>query len=237
MTPLHYAMLGSNPEMQRMLVRHGADVNAVDAAGMTPLHWACERRTVTKMIDALLALGADVNAAGELGLTPLELIANAELKEMLVNTLIRAGAHVDGSGDAGTMTPLHRACMYGCIAKHLLNGGANPNVRCGDGMTPLFIAAGANNLYAAQRLFHSAADVDAANDYGETPLMVACELGYAEMARKLIEYGADASAERRDGETPLTLASRKPYNLCAYYVLTTRAKVCLLFSLPRILNL
>lgn len=220
-------MLGNNPQMLRLLVRHGADVNATDTTGMTPLHWACEKRAVTRMVDALLALGAHVDAA-EYGLTPLELVLNSQHKELLAYNLIQHGARTDAVLGAGFMTPLHRACMSGRMAQFLIRHGADPNARCGDGMTPLFIAIGAGNEYAMERLVRCAeVELDAANDFGETPLMVACENGNDEFARVLIEHGADVSVERSDGATPLTLAYRNGHHAVAYVVTSTTKKVLL----------
>ena len=47
-TPLHLAALKGYPDMAEVLLDHGADVNAVDCDGDTPLHLSLERQAVFK---------------------------------------------------------------------------------------------------------------------------------------------------------------------------------------------
>ena len=67
-TPLHFASRGrdnrgapSFPNVARLLVEHGADVNARMDANFTPMHEAARNGRV-ESIRALLELGADINA-------------------------------------------------------------------------------------------------------------------------------------------------------------------------------
>lgn len=57
---LHTAATVGNGKMVQLLVARGADLNAVDDLGMTPLHWAVERRKDRCAI-ALVEAGADLH--------------------------------------------------------------------------------------------------------------------------------------------------------------------------------
>jgi ankyrin repeat protein len=60
--------------MARMLIERGADVNATDTLGMTPLLWAASSSFGdAAMIELLLASGARRDVRNKDGLTPLEL--------------------------------------------------------------------------------------------------------------------------------------------------------------------
>ena len=66
-TPLHWAATFGTPEVVRVLVEHwGADVNAVNASGETPLHESVNRGQV-EISDFLLKNGADYNVRAKQG--------------------------------------------------------------------------------------------------------------------------------------------------------------------------
>lgn len=67
------AAIDGNIEMCRFLIVSGADVNAFDDAGKTPLHWAAEYED-TDMCRTLVDLGADTDALDKAGHTPLDYI-------------------------------------------------------------------------------------------------------------------------------------------------------------------
>ena len=73
-----------------LLLKVGADVDARDAGGWTPLHWASAtgRETVVRL---LLDKGADVNATKTFGKTPLH-IASERGHASIVRLLREAGA-------------------------------------------------------------------------------------------------------------------------------------------------
>lgn len=58
---IHLAVNLASPEIVNLLIKAGADVNATDARGVTPLHVAAGSG-VTSVIQILVRSGADVNA-------------------------------------------------------------------------------------------------------------------------------------------------------------------------------
>lgn len=70
------AWWGDKPAVER-LIAQGADVNAKDDGGWTPLHWAAGRHD-EQVAELLIAKGADVNAKDNDGWTPLRIAAKED---------------------------------------------------------------------------------------------------------------------------------------------------------------
>ena len=96
-TPLHAALFGRQVETARLLIRHGADVNARRGgagwprAGWTALHYVAAFGLI-ELIEPLLAHGAALEARDDAGSTPLT-AASENRQDMAVGILRRKGAH------------------------------------------------------------------------------------------------------------------------------------------------
>ena len=85
---LHYAAQNYLPEMATLLIAHGADVDAEDQYGNTPLWRATfDSKGRGELITILLKAGADRNHLNKKGKTPLDLaklIANYDVLQFFV---------------------------------------------------------------------------------------------------------------------------------------------------------
>lgn len=103
---LHEAVeRGDLADVKRHLQR-GADVNAKDEGGRTPLHWAAYGAN-KDVVECLINSGAAVNARDEIDWTPLHLAAWGGGKDV-AELLIDKGADVSVKNKNG-LTPLHEA--------------------------------------------------------------------------------------------------------------------------------
>jgi len=140
-TPLHWAAIGGNVEVARLLVSHGESVNAKDSRGMTPLFWALDRGR-QQVAEFLVKQGADVNATNRFGGTPLLIAARSPRPPEMIKFLIEAGADANARDRAGE-NGLHKLAWSGDysrnikIAQWLLDAGADITARNKDGKTPL----------------------------------------------------------------------------------------------------
>jgi ankyrin repeat protein len=107
--PLHE--LVDAPAALEGALRRGADPNARDAAGNTPLH-AVVWRDNPQAVRILLEHGADPNARNRRGVPVLHEAIRRKRKEMSL-LLIEAGAAVDDHADDDGSTPLHWAAKAG----------------------------------------------------------------------------------------------------------------------------
>jgi len=116
-TPLQWAIRKGHGPVIQTLIEYGANVNATDSAGRSPLHLAVsaleecqtfdECRFCYDMVRFLIERGAVVNVSDENGATPLHLAAELG-NEDVVSLLVENGACVDSQDDEGE-TPLFGA--------------------------------------------------------------------------------------------------------------------------------
>jgi ankyrin repeat protein len=88
--PLHSAVAGPHFEIAKLLLEHGALVNAEQEGGFTPLHGACQNGQV-EMVKLLLDNGAEVNALSHEGRSALY-FAREGSHTQVVELLEAAGA-------------------------------------------------------------------------------------------------------------------------------------------------
>jgi hypothetical protein len=122
-TPLHTAADKDQTDVVRLLIAHGAEINARTDAGDTALHWAAfdGRMSAAKL---LLADGAEINLRDKDGNTPLHWAAARGHVEM-TELLIASGADLKVKTRFGC-TPLRGAYDYhqAATARVLLAHGA-----------------------------------------------------------------------------------------------------------------
>jgi ankyrin repeat protein len=205
-TPLHKA---KSPEIAKILLDAGIDVNASSSSGVTPLHYARNPEVVKILLDA----GADVNASSESGITPLHNAITLEVVRVLLN----AGADVNASSDAG-ITPLHNVGNPG-VADALLQAGADVNASSNAGITPLHNAINPTfKPEVIKILLDAGADINASSKSGLTPLLSLLTLNgytskdkqrqYLNYIKYFLETGADPNVATKMG-APLHVVSRK----------------------------
>ncbi|CAH0549306.1 unnamed protein product [Brassicogethes aeneus] len=193
-TALHVAGLTGNVEMANVLVSNGADINAQDINGYSPLMFAVYKNH-TETVEFLINQGADVNLRGSKDNRTALHVAAATGNIEMSNVLVSNGADINAQ-DINGYSPLMFAVdnNHPETAEFLINQGVDVNLRGSkDNRTALHVAAATGNVKMANVLVSNGADINAQDINGYWPLMFAFITNQTETAEFLINQGADVN--------------------------------------------
>jgi len=227
MVPLQVAIDDGLPEVVEMLASAGANVNAKDEFGRTPLFEVITNYTrYSPIVDAIIRREhPDVDRTDPHRDMALRMEIQERLATRIVRCLLAHGADAGVKTDGGR-TLLHEAACggYVAIAETLIAHGADVNAVTSSGSgeyywrsmsspagtTPLHCAAGYGHEDVVQLLLARGAHVNSRDDKGGTPLLRALEGGHTAAAEVLIAAGAEQVVVRKHlGTTTLHDAFRQ----------------------------
>ncbi len=252
-TLLHRTAAEGRVELCKFLISRGADVNARNDEGKTPLMMHTKKDAA--MWNVFLDAGVDVNQVDEQGNTSLHLAVM--LSPEMVPRLLESGVKINAQAKNG-MTPLCAAVQsHSCpleTVKQLLEAGADVNLH-GEisslrtalhyektAVAHLLVDAGADVkgslqrgalLPLAIRLWDTelirkmlkGEDVDPKDQAVVEALCAAAGCGNTEICALLLEKGVDVNAENGSRETAISLAIAQNEEETVRFLLEKGAKV------------
>ena len=230
-TTLNRAITRDQPKAVDKYLDSGANVNAPDKSGATPLINAGQFGELALM-QRLVERGANVNASDKLGNSALTYVVSGEsYKNAAVAYLLAHGASINHT-NYRSQTPLLLASMRACepgsagdqaeLLTILLKAGANPNEMGPTGELPLHLAAFAGQPDGAiDVLIHATKDPHAASSSGCNAFMEAARGDHRETGLHLAASGFEPSlltpGTARTSEYVPSLDESFPANARAQY--------------------
>ena len=194
-TGLHGAAQRGHTEVVRLLLKHGADPNALEPGDHTyPLHWAAAHGHV-EIVRALVDAGADVHGVGDdhaldvIGWATVFRSPGANWRD-IVSLLVAHGArhHIFSAIATGDLSAIRE------VAERDPKALARRASRFEEGRTALHYAMSLNRYDILDLLIELGADLEAKDNNGQTALAVAMLSGDREAMRGLHAAGAKEPA-------------------------------------------
>jgi ankyrin repeat protein len=205
-TALHYAAESGRQDFIPLLLRAGADPNALDEELETPLHTAAAYNQpdfIKKFLEAVPTL--DLAPRNKYGKTPLHVAASEghlEVVKLLLND-----DNVNSQGFSGQTALFTASCSgYSHLVKYLLENSADPDKLDDYQTSPLFASLAYKHVDIATALLDGGANPKLANKFGETALHKAAETGSKMIVAKLLDAGCDGLYATKWGITPFMQA-------------------------------
>ncbi|XP_015790666.1 rabankyrin-5-like [Tetranychus urticae] len=211
--PLNLALKTGQLSIAKTLLRHQANINAVDDNSRTLLHRAIERDD-GESINFLIESSASVHiATSKEKLTPLHLVCSKKLSDPTISTKLLAAGSDPNLQDAEGNTCLHLAILHDneIVFNELLEyRNISLDTRNAKGFTPLTLALSqleSNDIFAI-KLVEKGASVDSSDpSSGNSLLHIAASEKNESAGIFLINHGAKINVTNKKGEAPLHIAA------------------------------
>ncbi|KAK5051870.1 hypothetical protein LTR84_002673 [Exophiala bonariae] len=193
-------------EVFDLLIKSGADFDAKNGDGLTPVQLAVSSGRVQILKQLIFEHGANTDVPDAKG-NPILLQAIACNDIACVELILEKIKDIEATDKTGG-GPLHRAAATGnqLIIEMLIKKGANLGAINRAGESPLHTAAGRYSLNAVRLLIDRGSKTDSRDKEGKTPVHVAAEHGKADILRCLVGIQSNLNLQDERGMTPLHYA-------------------------------
>jgi len=209
-SPLTEAVLSNNKNTFNLLLKHGADVNAMNEVEETPFLYLIKNKLMTKYyLLNFLDHNVNVNLQDNEGKSILMYLVETnelQLLKILLSYLIFNNRFIINLITFGkNKIPVRSDKLEELIAKEYSR--IDIDIEDDMGFTSLMYASRDGNFELASILLTYKANVNKENSNGYTPLLLSCENDFTHTAKLLLQtQKVEINHRNRNGDTELTLA-------------------------------
>ena len=233
--PLDPEASEKNLKIINVLIKAGADLDAIDTNGRTPLQLAISNANKIQAVKLLIEAGANPTDS-------LHQAAASCLPE-IVEAILKTGKVDVNALDKNGNTPLNKALnenryanndltfkVIQKVVEHLLDNGADPDLVDKNCNTTLINAVrfpSSKVLPLVELLLNKKVkiDIDKTVNYGNTALHFAAYNGHLEVAKLLLAKGGSLDLLNNEGKTPLHYAAKYGKSQVAELLLNNKARI------------
>ena len=209
-TALHEAVRYGRVDIARLLLSHGANVNAMDSIGKTPILLIIPSVAQQALYPLLLQHKANVNQKDMYGDTVLHVATMANAPVNTLSLLVSNGAVVNERNKEG-VTPLALAIEteHPEQVRFYAQNGADIYAEDMEGNTPITKALDSESRAMLEMLI-SKTNASSIDSSGNTALHIALKRDAPiDYIRYLVEIGSDVNARNKNGDSALFIAVQK----------------------------
>ncbi|KAK3918454.1 Rabankyrin-5 [Frankliniella fusca] len=210
--PLHMCCSWGLQSTVQTLVEHGANVNAKDAEGHTPLHIAIQNQHSSIIALLLCHPSIDLSIRDKTGLSPFAsalTVRNHKAAEAILDKMPNAAEQTDNKGRNFLHTAIQRNDSESVLFLLSINVDVNSRVNDANQTPPLHLAAVTGNDVLVRSLFLAGARPNDVDAHKRNALHVASEAGHANIVSACLSNGVAYDAVDSAGDSALHIACRE----------------------------
>ncbi|KAG8035383.1 hypothetical protein G9C98_006829 [Cotesia typhae] len=211
-TPLHLCCQWGLEQVVQTLVEHGANVNARDAEGKTPIHIAIQNQHAEIIALLLCHPSLDLSLRDKKGLSPFATaltVRNNKAAQAILEKLPSAAEQFDNKGRNFLHMAIQKGDMESILFLLSIQVDVNSRVQDVTQTPPLHLAVASGNEMLVRSLILAGARINDTDAHRNIALHAAAKAGHAAIVSALLQNNINFDAVNTDGDNALHVAVRE----------------------------